>query len=71
MGTLQKEIRSLCTALNIRDTKQNWALFLTHLGEYYFNIYENLFVSGREVLIILAKFFKLKVTRAFENYTFS
>lgn len=44
---------------------------ITHLGEYYFNIYENLFVSGREVLIILAKFFKLKVTRAFENYTFS
>ena len=44
---------------------------ITHLGEYYFNIYENLFVSRREVLIILAKFFKLKVTRAFENYTFS
>lgn len=71
MGTLQKEIRSLCTTLNIRDRKQNLALFPTHLGEYYFNIYENLFVSGREVLIILAKFFKLKVTRAFEKYTFS
>lgn len=69
--TLQKETRYLWTTLDIRDRRQNLALFLTHLGEYYFNVYENLVLSRRESVIILAECFKLKVTKAIEIYNFS